>query len=526
MTFRIRTALTWLLIIPYVGFSQNDPVWDDTRSKNWPSEASRIEITSSADHSPQSAVFYKAPGAEKRPLIVSLHTWSGDYLQKDTLIHFCIRRGYHYIHPDFRGPNTTPEALGSALVVQDIDDAIDYALVNAHIDPENIHVIGVSGGGHATVLTYMKSKHSIRSFSAYVGIYNLIDWYYESQGRGNRYAGDIAAATSGSRERLNRAEARTRSPFFMETPIEKRQNSSLNLFCGIHDGYTGSVPVSQTLQLYNKVVRDFDQDAGSSLIPAEYITTMLKNRSLPGIGNLGQLLNRKIIYRNHYQNRVHLTVFEGGHEMPPGDVLAHVPSRSILAIGDSNGAMRGGWVDQLQQIRPQDHVINTCISGNTIGFDNLDREELNTLKNIGKYLAMAPGSLSSVVIMLGTNDCKAVFDAEFGQVAGNLEKLLVEVKKGIGNNPAIGHPEIWVVSPPPYGPDEKVGAKYVGAAPKAATLAKELKKVAEKNGARYVDTHSLLAPVFPYISKDGVHLTEEGQLLLASMLNERLEAGK
>src|SRR5690606_2644791 len=63
-----------------------------------------------------------------RPLVVSLHTWSGDYRQKDTLIHFCIHRGFHYIHPNFRGPNQNPEAMGSDKVVSDIDDAIDYLL--------------------------------------------------------------------------------------------------------------------------------------------------------------------------------------------------------------------------------------------------------------------------------------------------------------------------------------------------------------------------------------------------------------
>src|SRR3546814_1506842 len=104
----------------------------------------------------QRAYVYEAPAKEPRPLIVSLHTWSGNYEQRDTIVNMCIDRGYHYIHPDFRGPNKRPEACGSDLVVSDIDDAITWALENFAVDKEQIHIIGVSGGGFATVLTYMR----------------------------------------------------------------------------------------------------------------------------------------------------------------------------------------------------------------------------------------------------------------------------------------------------------------------------------------------------------------------------------
>ena len=50
-----------------------------------------------------------------------------------------------------------------------------------------------------------------------------------------------------------------RSPFYMHTPVEKRKNSKLYIYAGIHDGYEGSVPISQSLAFYNKVVADFDQ---------------------------------------------------------------------------------------------------------------------------------------------------------------------------------------------------------------------------------------------------------------------------
>ena len=68
------------------------------------------------------------------------------------------------------------------------------------------------------------------------------------------------------------------------------------------------------------------------------------------------------------------------------------PGRCILTIGDSNGASGEGWVTQLARLRKDDQIINTCISGNTIGFDNLGSESLNTLKNIGTYINTAKDS--------------------------------------------------------------------------------------------------------------------------------------
>ena len=53
-------------------------------------------------------------------------------------------------------------------------------------------------------------------------------------------------------------------------------------------------------------------------------------------------------------------------------------SEYILAVGDSHGAHKNGWVDQLKKLHSNDTIINVSISGNTIGFDNLNRDTLNT----------------------------------------------------------------------------------------------------------------------------------------------------
>ncbi len=500
--------------------SQTDPKWDDTRSKDWPVQAKKVSIPSTADGKEQLAYFYASPDSGPRPLIISLHTWSSNYQQKDTIVNLCIEKGYNYIHPDFRGGNTKPEACGSDLVISDIDDAISWAMANTKTDPENIHVIGVSGGGYATVLTYMRSKHRIRSFSAWAGLYNLIDWYHESLGRKARYAGDAAASTSGNRDIFNMEEAKKRSPFFMQKTVTDRSNSRLSIYCGIHDGYTGSVPISHSLNFYNKLVADINPEAKFSLIPTEYINTMVRERSLPGGGDQGMLLGRKIIYKNNYQDKVSITVFEGGHEMLPGDVLAHIPSRTILAIGDSNGALEYGWANQLKTLREGDRIINTCISGNTIGFDNQDRKELNALKNVDNVFGKLEGRTDVVVVMLGTNDCKAIFAGQVKEVPGNLDNLIKQIKAKTKGNLQLA--PIFIVSPPPHGEDDMVAEKYKGGARRVEYLVSEFRKVSEKNQCYFIDTHSKIKSAYRYLTTDGIHLNKEGQFIVAAIVNEEM----
>ncbi len=90
------------------------------------------------------ALFMKSTGTQTRPLIISLHTWSNNYEQQDTLAWTCYRKNYNYIHPDFRGPNNNPEACGSKFVIQDIEDAISFAIEKGNVDMDQVHVVGTS----------------------------------------------------------------------------------------------------------------------------------------------------------------------------------------------------------------------------------------------------------------------------------------------------------------------------------------------------------------------------------------------
>lgn len=191
----------------------NKPKWGD--------EFKVVEIKSPLDGALQPAYFYKTRSTDPQPLVVSLHTWSNDYTQYDSINHFSSLKDYNYIHPNFRGVNNKKEACCSDLVISDIDASIDYAIENANVDTTRIFVIGTSGGGYATLAMFMKSKHKIRKFSSWVPLVDLVRWYEETKIRKLKYADEILSCTESTSGILNMEVARQKSPINWETPVDK-----------------------------------------------------------------------------------------------------------------------------------------------------------------------------------------------------------------------------------------------------------------------------------------------------------------
>jgi lysophospholipase L1-like esterase len=198
-------------------------------------------------------------------------------------------------------------------------------------------------------------------------------------------------------------------------------------------------------------------------------------------------------------------------------------SKFGLTIGDSHGAVPTGWVSQLKKLRPQDSIMNVAVSGNTIGFDNLGRSELNELKSIHYQLAQTDNTFARIdyiIILIGTNDCKAVFDSLQAAVPQNLEELLSTVKNY--NFTSASHPMILVVTPPPIADDEIMETKYIGAKRRLQALLPHYKRLADKYGCRYLDINTPLKDKWAAISPDGIHLSEEGYREIAALINQRL----
>lgn len=285
--------------------------FDDTRNGSWGNEFQIVSIPASSDGKIQRAYLYKTHAVKPAPLIISLHTWSGNYRQKDDLASLCMKRDVNYIHPDFRGANKNPAACCSELALADIDDAINYAIKHANVDTNRIFVMGVSGGGYATLSIFMRSKHNIRGYSAWASITDLEAWFSESTIMKDKYAADILACT-GSVDTLNISKAKKRSPLFMKTPVKKLKTARLNIYVGVYDGIRGSVPIPQSMNFYNKLLHDIGiKDSTKYISEHEQLQLLEYRRPLGDFGSIG---DRRICLLKQ-QGNLSITIFEGEHEM-------------------------------------------------------------------------------------------------------------------------------------------------------------------------------------------------------------------
>lgn len=285
----------------------------------WPRFFSRVEIDSSVDGEAQPAYFLAAEPGEAKPLLVSLHVWSGSYASGDALALEAQKHGWNYIHPDFRGPNRSPESCLSDKVLADIDDAIAYALKAGNVDPDHIFVVGFSGGGYATLGAYLRSRHRVRLWQAWAPISDLDAWFWETTARGyDSLARSILGCTA-SGSSLDAAEARRRSPLYW--PVDGGERGRLEIYAGIKDGYSGTVPISHSIQFYNKLTSE--RGLLAARVPETMMAALLTRAQPSG----GQVLGDRAVHFQADAGSVALTIFDGGHEM-----LADQAFESLLAV--------------------------------------------------------------------------------------------------------------------------------------------------------------------------------------------------
>jgi lysophospholipase L1-like esterase/pimeloyl-ACP methyl ester carboxylesterase len=511
--------------ISYVSGQQ--PEWDNTISKHWDKKFSKVSIPSSFDSTSQHAWMFSSSAKEPQPLIVSLHTWSGDYNQEDPLAKETLLRNWNYIHPDFRGPNNRRESCGSEQVISDIRDAIIYASKHSNVDTTNVHIVGVSGGGYAAMMAYMKLEYPVKSFHSWVGISDLENWYWESKGRKQRYSTDLELV-SGKKDSVNFEELKRRSPLHVPFKKVRTNDAEIHLYAGIHDGYTGSVPISHSIQFYNMLVTEKFPPNRELVLSDSIILSLITKRTNTQQKDYGVISDRKIHYKNG-TDKVSLTIFEGTHEMLVKPALSLVISTTgqkkplnILTIGDSNGAFDYGWPVQLEKLLPHSRIINKSIAGNTIGFDNLGNKELNTLRNIEKYIVQAYDALQHknldfIFLGLGTNDAKKIFTDSQKNVSANLSLLVDRVREIISSR-GMQIPDICILIPPPIEETKADIIKYGGANSSLLKYKSSFKSVAVKEKTGVINNYILFSSSSNSFTTDGIHLNEPAQFLIAKQI--------
>jgi acyl-CoA thioesterase-1 len=193
---------------------------------------------------------------------------------------------------------------------------------------------------------------------------------------------------------------------------------------------------------------------------------------------------------------------------------------NILTIGDSNGTFAYSWPVQIKNLLPDATLINKSISGNTIGFDNNDQVKLNTLKNIDRYLEEAYKELGEgkkfdfIVMVLGTNDTKKVFENRQNEVPQNMILLIHKIKDYITSH-KMTLPNICIVTPSPMDEEKIDKVKYGGGDARVQKNNIEFKKIAKENKIDFLDTYSVLKPGFSEMTLDGIHMIEKAQLQVA-----------
>lgn len=279
----------------------------------------QVRIVSSADAKLQYAYARRSNDAKPKPLVVSLHMWTGSFSSPDPLARLVAEEDWHYIHPDFRGPNVTPESCASQVALSDIDDAIAYCLSTWNVDVERIYVIGASGGGHAACAYFLNAKYPIRATYAWVPIVDIGAWYRQCSQRSLDYAEHIERICGGTFDPLI---AKARSPLHM--PVPDTLSGRIHLYTGIDDGYNGSVPVSHSLQMFNRLCH-ISGEPERAIASTEMLSLVTKD-----VFPVGQFLDTgRDLFLERRCEIASLTIFEGGHEILPDQAMSFILQDSI-----------------------------------------------------------------------------------------------------------------------------------------------------------------------------------------------------
>ena len=305
-----------VILLPFIVSAQSPPSaapanTPDLNRKVWPPEVKKVEIPCS-DGVRQPAMWFAPSSSEKRPLLVGLHTWSSTYASAggDALYaEWCLAQGWAFLHPHFRGANMTPEAMGSERAVQDIVEAVAWAKQQTTVDESRVYLVGVSGGGHMSLLMAGRHPELWAGVSAWCGISDIAQWHAEhvNAGKQDRYAQNIEAA-------LGHAPAKDDPAAWSRSPLSclaSAKDLPLDINHGVQDGWHGgSVPFTHSLRAFNAVVEErdrLDQDGITTFYAARHLPAGWPAPAADATYGAWPVVFRRI------SGNTRISIFEGGH---------------------------------------------------------------------------------------------------------------------------------------------------------------------------------------------------------------------
>ncbi|MBM2578117.1 SGNH/GDSL hydrolase family protein [Jannaschia sp. Os4] len=202
---------------------------------------------------------------------------------------------------------------------------------------------------------------------------------------------------------------------------------------------------------------------------------------------------------------------------------------SILVFGDSNshgtvaltalGAFDRHppgvpWPDVMAEALGRPVTCEGQPGRTTVHDDPIDGPHKNGLAVLPALLE-SHRPLDLVVVMLGTNDCKARFALRGWDVAAGAARLAQEVQRSQAGQGGAA-PDVLLVAPVPVEEAGVLAEMFQGGRARSRAVAPALRAQAERLGCGFVDAGRLVS-VDPV---DGVHLTAEAHRTLGRAMAE------
>lgn len=202
--------------------------------------------------------------------------------------------------------------------------------------------------------------------------------------------------------------------------------------------------------------------------------------------------------------------------------------RQILCFGDSNtyGLIPGTedrypwgvrWTSRLEEmVKPSQYrIVEEGLCGRTTDFNDLRRAGRKATDSFSMILE-SHQPLDTVILMLGTNDCKKVYDASEYQIGKGLEKLLIKIRNHLDKT------KVLIVSPIELG--SEVEEKDPEFDRKSVKTSRRLKHVYRKMAEKYGFEFLAASDYAKASGKDQQHLDENGHRILASAIYKKILA--
>lgn len=208
--------------------------------------------------------------------------------------------------------------------------------------------------------------------------------------------------------------------------------------------------------------------------------------------------------------------------MTDGPILVFGDSNShgtvaLSRLGQFDRLPKGQrWPDILAAITGREVITEGHPGRTTLHDDPVEGPHKNGLRVLPSLLE-SHRPLAQVIIMLGTNDCKARYGLRGWDIAASVGRLAqVVLASNAGPNGAA--PACLLVAPVPVEEAGVLAEMFQGARARSRAIAPALEAEAARWGCGFLDAgrHAAVDPL------DGVHLTAEGHAALGRAVAEAL----